>query len=350
MKFGLFCSFQSVEQPPRFEEVYRAIFEQLAAAEELGFDSVLLSEHHFMENGYCPSLLPVAAAIGARTQRLKLITLLLLPLHHPVRVAEDAAVVDVISGGRLVLGLGLGYRDVEFRGFGIPKNERGRRMDEGIAIVRGCWTDDSFSFEGRHFQLDGINVQPKPVQRPRPPIWVGAQSKPALLRAAGTDGHIYGTAPLPFLVKQQHILHDALSERGKNAAEFETTLIRECFVGESDEQAWEEAGEYFLEMYRRDYLSWDQVVEADEGGKARYATQQDDPMFERERFSRDRAIIGSPDYCIAEIRRYREQLDFDNLILRMHMPGLPLDKVMRSMQLFAREVLPHFAEDPGVAR
>ncbi len=130
-----------------------------------------LSEHHFLEDGYLPSLLPIAAAAAARTKRLLIGTsVLLLPFHNALRVAEDAAVVDIISGGRFMLGVGLGYRLEEFRTFGVPVKERVARLEEGLEVIRRAWTQERVTFHGRYYHLDGVTVTPKPVQQPHPPI------------------------------------------------------------------------------------------------------------------------------------------------------------------------------------
>ncbi|MEE9284342.1 MAG: LLM class flavin-dependent oxidoreductase [Dehalococcoidia bacterium] len=168
-----------------FDEYYATFLDQVAWADEHGFARVVLSEHHFVEDGYVPSILPVAAAIAARTQRIRInLSLVLLPLKHPVQVAEDAAIVDIISGGRLELTVGGGYRRNEFEGYGIPREERASRMEEGTEIIRRCWEEEAFSFHGRHWQLKNVRMTPKPVQQPRPPLIMGGNSAAAARRAA----------------------------------------------------------------------------------------------------------------------------------------------------------------------
>ena len=185
MQVGLMFSHRN---PPRFavpwDRLYRETLEQVVLAEELGFDSVFTTEHHFTHDGYAPALMPIEAAWAARTSRVKLGSfVLLLCMQHPLRLAEDAATVDIISGGRLILGMGLGYRDEEFEGFGLDKAESGRIMDEALEVLVRAWTEDGFTFEGRHFQYRNVTMTPKPVQQPRPHIWVGRAFKPALQRA-----------------------------------------------------------------------------------------------------------------------------------------------------------------------
>src|SRR4051794_12982260 len=163
--FGLIACERFPGDPRSEVELYRDAVDVAVLAEQLGFDSVWLSEHHFVDDGYMPSLLPVAAAIGARTERVEIGTALLLaPLHDPVRLAEDAATVDLLCGGRLVLGLGLGWREEEFEGLRIPLSSRRRRLEDSIAILRQAWSDGPVTgTPGTAYP--GMAVTPKP---PRP--------------------------------------------------------------------------------------------------------------------------------------------------------------------------------------
>src|SRR5688500_4887449 len=155
--------------------IYREAIEVAVELEAAGFDSVWTSEHHFVDDGYLPSQLPVLAAIAARTSRVRLGTgVLLAPMFDPLRLAEDAATVDLISDGRLILGLGIGWREEEFEGFDIPMRERGSRMEGHLVVLRQAWSDGLVTGDGRHFRYAGINVTPKPARAGGPPIWLGA--------------------------------------------------------------------------------------------------------------------------------------------------------------------------------
>jgi len=196
MKFGI--GYYSLQSPPHnpspHQKLYAEMLEEISVAEELVFDSAWLTEHHFLNDGYCPSLLLTAAAIAARTKKIRIGTgVLLLPLHDPIRIAEDAAVIDLISGGRLILGLGLGYRREDFEGFGVSLKERKGRMEEGLEILQKSWADGPFSFEGRYRTYRNVNVTPKPVQKPIP-IWIGAFTEPAIRRAARIGASLYAPA------------------------------------------------------------------------------------------------------------------------------------------------------------
>ncbi len=165
LKFGFLFSIRNPSQWQKpWPQVYSEMLEQVQAAEELGFDSVWMSEHHGAADGYCPSTLVAAGAAAARTQRITIgIRLLLLPLHHPVRVAEDAAVVDNLSNGRFILGMAVGYVPPEYGMFGVNRRHRPSLMDEGIDIIRRCWTEERFDYEGKRFNLKNVSVVPKPI-------------------------------------------------------------------------------------------------------------------------------------------------------------------------------------------
>ena len=169
MKFGvgLFSMQTHTENPISHPEIYRQTLEQVKLAEQVNFHSAWISEHHFLQDGYCPSPIVAASAMASVTKRIKIGTgTLILPLHNPVRIAEDAAVIDNISDGRFILGVALGYRKEEFDGFGIAMNQRPSRMEEGIDVIVKSWTQDNFSYEGKRYRFNNLNVTPKPVQKP----------------------------------------------------------------------------------------------------------------------------------------------------------------------------------------
>ncbi|HVM11893.1 MAG TPA: LLM class flavin-dependent oxidoreductase, partial [Actinomycetota bacterium] len=181
---GLFTGQVPPESGRSFADEYHDIIELARLGESLGFDSVWVSEHHGAGDGYLPSLLPVLGAIAAVTDRVRLGTgVLLTPFHHPLRLAEDAAVVDQLSGGRLILGLGLGWREEEFRMFGVPIRERVGRTLETVEILRKAWTGERFTHRGRAFPLEDVRVTPPPARDDGIPIYVGGHVEAACRRA-----------------------------------------------------------------------------------------------------------------------------------------------------------------------
>jgi alkanesulfonate monooxygenase SsuD/methylene tetrahydromethanopterin reductase-like flavin-dependent oxidoreductase (luciferase family) len=184
INFGVWYDFRNPTPWQRpFESFYAETLNQIVAAESLGFDSVWLTEHHFCDDGYTPSPLVIAAAIGARTKRMRIGTnLMILPLHNPVRVAEDAAIVSLLTGGRFDLGVGVGYRELEFNEFGRKLSHRPSLMEEGVALIRRAWAGEPLNFQGKRYSHGDIRVLPAPEHKPR--IFMGGLMEPAIERAA----------------------------------------------------------------------------------------------------------------------------------------------------------------------
>jgi len=344
MRFGLIFTIQSPERWARpLTELYAATLEHAELAEELGYTYALVGEHHFLPDSFCPQPLTVCAAIAARTRTLRVGTsVYLVPLHHPLELAEQAAVIDVLSGGRLVLGLGLGYRPEEFEGFGVKRTQRGKLMDAAIERLLAAFDPDS-------------EVTPHPVQRPHPPIWLAATSRPGIERAARLGlTPFYAVAPTPVIERQQRVYAELCAQQGRTP-DSAVPIVRETFVAETTDEAWEIAGEHLMHTYRHDYRAWSTrttgvdtgVIVAEADGSLRVARDYDDEVFERRRFAQDRLLIGSPDDVIAALRDLEERIGATDVLCRMHHPGLPDDAARRSMELLAREVMPAFAGAPA---
>jgi alkanesulfonate monooxygenase SsuD/methylene tetrahydromethanopterin reductase-like flavin-dependent oxidoreductase (luciferase family) len=184
VNFGLWYDFRN---PPQwqvpFERLYAESLDQIVEAERLGFDSAWITEHHFCDDGYTPSPMVMGAAIGARTKRLRLGTnLMVLPLHNPVRVAEDAATLSLLTGGRFDLGVGIGYREMEFREFGRELKFRPSLVEESMAIIRKAWAGERINFAGKRFNVGDLRVTPVPEHTPK--LYLGGMAEPAIDRAA----------------------------------------------------------------------------------------------------------------------------------------------------------------------
>ena len=194
MKFGY--GLLTAQRPPNSDQTYEEVYDEsirlAKLAEEQGFDSVWTSEHHFFDDGYSPSVLPLSAALATATDSVGIGTgIALAPLYDPIRLAEDAATVDNLSGGRFTLGLANGYMQQEFDAFNVPKSERAKRVSETIDICRKAWDDGSFSYDGDVFEYEDLRVEPTPARNDGPPILLGGTSEPAVRRAARkADGHI----------------------------------------------------------------------------------------------------------------------------------------------------------------
>jgi probable F420-dependent oxidoreductase len=303
-------------------------------AEAAGFDSAWLGEHHNHPLLYPTPLLGLAA-IASRTRRLRLGTgVLLLPLYHPLAVAEEAAMVDVISGGRLILGVGAGYAPEEFAAFGVPMKERGSRMDEAVPLIHRLWSEEKVTHEGRHYQVVNATVAPRPVQRPRPPIWFGGWVASALRRAARLgDAWLAGpSATLDELAACVRVYREARQAVRREVAAADVALMRYVFVAESAERARDIAGTAFVRSFEATYFRWPHPVVKRPAGELTI-----------ERLSDDRIILGDPASCIRQIERFQDALGLSHLVCRFSVQGVPRDAVRASQELFARDVMPAIA-------
>ena len=302
---------------------FDATIAECERAEAAGFDSIWLGEHHNSMLLY-PAPLVGLAAIAARTRRVRLGTgVLLLPLYHPLAVAEEAAMVDVISRGRLILGVGAGYAPEEFAAFDVSIKERGSRLDEAVPLIHRLWTEDAVSHEGRHYRIGNATLRPRPAQRPRPPIWFAGWVD-AALRRAGRLGEAWlggPSAKLDELARCVRIYGD--SGGG------EVALMRYVFVAESLERAREIAGAAFIRSFEATYFQWPHPVVKRPAGELTIAG-----------LSEDRIILGDPASCVRQIERFQTELGMTHLICRMSVAGIPDEAARVSVDLFTREVMP----------
>jgi probable F420-dependent oxidoreductase len=302
---------------------FDATIAECERAEAAGFDSVWLGEHHNSILLY-PAPLVGLAAIAARTRRVRLGTgVLLLPLYHPLAVAEEAAMVDVISRGRLILGVGAGYAPEEFAAFGVSTKERGSRLDEAVPLIHRLWTEDAVSHEGRHYRIGSATLRPRPVQRPRPPIWFAGWVE-AALRRAGRLGDAWLGGPSAKLDELAGCVRTY-----RNAGGGEVALMRYVFVAESLERARAVAGAAFIRSFEETYFRWPHPVVKRPAGELTIAGLSD-----------DRIILGDPASCVRQIERFRTELGMTHLICRMSVAGIPADASRASMELFTRDVMP----------
>jgi probable F420-dependent oxidoreductase len=333
MEFGLLYDFRNPARWARpAPQLYAELLEQIVYAERLGFDSVWLTEHHFVEDGYTPSVLTLAAAIAARTTRLRIGTwVLLLPLHHPLRVAEDAATVDILSDGRLDLGLGLGYRREEFAAFGVDRRQRGRLMDEGVELLRRAWTEERVTFAGRFYAVEDLPVTPRPVQRPHPPLWLAARGEAPARRAARFGAGLLGLGGPE--VYQAYAA--ALRERGVVPAGMPVLGYHPLVVTDDPERTWAQLRErvhYTGALYDRWYGE-----AADRPADVARLQTPDDPEVRRTTWT-----IGTADEVTAAIRGWQQTVPYTHLIFFATPAGLPPAQTTPWLEQFARQVIPRF--------
>ena len=332
VRFGYQLDFRNPPGSERnFATLYRDLLEQVELAEALGFDSIWLTEHHFTDDGYLPAMLPAAAAIAARTKRVTIGTFVLLaPFQHPLKLAEDAAVVDVISNGRLRLGLGQGYRQEEFEGFGVPRAERLGRTLETIEILKLAWTGQRFSFDGKYFHFKDVRVLPTPVSHPYPELLWGAGAPKAIRRAAkmGLSFACVGGR------KEMEIYTEALKQAGRNPADFSLVNSRVVYIADTAQEAWNEVGDAL--MYQAEHYGKWLSAAAGTTDMSKVLIRPDPERLKRT------SILGPPQEVRARITAVIESGPITDLITVAQLPGLDPAKARRSLERFGREVLPAF--------
>jgi alkanesulfonate monooxygenase SsuD/methylene tetrahydromethanopterin reductase-like flavin-dependent oxidoreductase (luciferase family) len=328
VKFGYLIGFRNPRELSKLGDTdfYTAMFEQIEYLDRAGFDTIWTTEHHFVDDGYLSSVMPMLAAMAARTKRVKVGSFVLLgPFYHPLRLAEDAALIDVISNGRVRLGIGVGYRREEFDIFQIPRKERVRRTLETIEILKRAWTGERFDFEGKHFNFKNARVLPKPVSLKGPELLWGGMNPESIKRAAKLD---LGFA-CNLGTSEVRKYHQALRELGKDPTAYNVVNTRQVYVADSEDQAWNEIAPglmYQMELYGK----W-----LDEGGidtAGRYR-----PDAEALRKS---SILGPPAPVIEQLRDLIEHTPATEIALGMQQPGLDPELAMRSLKRFSTEVLP----------
>ncbi len=316
-----------------WQQLYNETFDQASWAEELGFNSVWLSEHHFTDDGYMPSIPTALAAIAARTKRIRLGTAVLLaPLHHPLRLAEDLAVVDLISNGRLDVGLASGYRSKEFEVMAVPRNQRGQRTEETVELLRLAWTGEKFSFSGRSYQFGDVTVTPRPAQQGGPPIFLGGSSV-APAQRAGRLGCGFAADSGGSLDLYQ-VYADAFVTVEGGLAVPEIKANRLVYVTDDPERAWHLLGPHLL--YQNNvYAQW-----AREAGEP---NARPGDLTDPRQLPNDGFLIGTPQQVLAELKAVFGQGPVTEVIFWARPPGLTLDDSSASLQLIADQVLPALA-------
>jgi probable F420-dependent oxidoreductase len=315
--------------------LYREALELAEEAEGHGYDSIWLSEHHFLDDAYMPSLLPVCAAMAARTSRIEIGTgLLLAPLYDPLHLAEDAATVDLVSGGRLLLGLGQGWRAEEFDALGIPLAGRHRRFEDTVAVLRQAWSDGLVT-GGDIVSYPGVPVTPKPARPGGPPIWIGARAEKAVRRAGRiADGFMATAVTVETYKRQAGWLRDELARRGAAEGSFTFCLYLPTFAWHGSD-AWERVREH------AHYSSW--KYEDMENARARTGPPPAPPPLTaaREAALRAAILVGPAQEIVERIRAYEEAAGGDfHFIARSYWPGIDPGVQRETMAVFAEDVMP----------
>jgi natural product biosynthesis luciferase-like monooxygenase protein len=322
-------------------QLYTHWLEQIDAAEELGFDSLWVTEHHFRYfGGMLPNPQLLLAAAAARTKRMRLgAAVSLLPMHHPLQIAEDFAMVDLLSAGRLNFGAGRGMHPLEYAVFNADWGTAQRRLPEALDVIVSAWTDDAFEWSGEHYHYPKLSVYPKPAQKPHPPIYVTANRDPESFRMIGQRG--YHLMTLPWVATNElqrsrvEFYFEALREGGHAVESKEVFVMYPAYVSDSDGQARSEV----LEHWNR----WREFALDALGlnpGKGE-AYQKTVRHLDYDAMASDsRGVFGGPDTCVRILRKIIEAVGPTHIGLTFHFGGLSQHKVVRSMERFARQVMP----------
>jgi probable F420-dependent oxidoreductase len=333
---GLFTGQVPRSSPRSFAQEYGETTELVRRAESLGFDSAWVSEHHGASDGYLPSLLPMLAAFACATERMILGTgVVLAPLHDPVRLAEDAAVVDNLSGGRLVLGLGLGWRDEEFRMLRIQRGQRAARLDETIDVLRSAWSGERFTHHGRVFDYERIRVTPPPAQPGGPPIFLGGYAERALRRAGRlADGYITDAGEPDEVEASLGVVAQAARDAGRDPSSIALALMQNAFAWRGGD-AWRIVRDGVAHQLGA-YEAWEAGADTPASDELSIPPPDDEEL-------RRWTPAGEPPDVARALRScvdpFRDRADV-HLIVRLHYPGMEFETASRALEIFAEEVLP----------
>lgn len=318
-----------------WSRVYEETIALAVEAERLGLSSVWTTEHHFVDDGYMPSLLVVSAAIAAATTSIEIGTgVILAPLHHPLRLAEDAATVDLLSKGRLVLGLGLGWSETEFSGLGAEMGRRGAAMEEILTILDEAWSGKVFQHQGAVYRLPELAVRPVP-SRPIP-VLVGGGAEPAIRRAARLADGIFSNVPVAQFQTQLEWLRSECERIGRDPAELRIVHYSIMLPGASEQEAWDRYADHVWQM------SWkysDMEASTNRPGPPPAAPPLS-PSHE-DRLRARSVLLGPSEGIVSGLQLIREQAGMPvEFVTRSYLPTLEFEAQKELMQQLAEEVAP----------
>jgi alkanesulfonate monooxygenase SsuD/methylene tetrahydromethanopterin reductase-like flavin-dependent oxidoreductase (luciferase family) len=341
------------------KQSYDEAVEQIELADQLGIDEVWLGEHSFSRHGLLSGIWSFAGFIAGRTQRIRIGTaVVVLPLHNPILVAEEAAMIDNISGGRLNFGIGAGYQRQEFDGVGVDINESRERFAEAVDVIRKAWTEEKLTYHGKFTNVDDLWVLPKPLQQPHPPLYQAVSTSPASIDfAARNQIQVIAGGPTDILGHAPQVVQswrDKMDEYGHPHKHLSPPMSKNIYVAPSMEEAERDAAElenFTPRILRSEGNNGAIGMPTDRDGNVpkgyeHWANRQAD----RER--RDDPghaglprLLGTPEVIIERLKA-TQAAGIDHVFGSFGFPGLPQEKMLRSIELFAKEVMPHFAEAP----
>ena len=326
---GLFTCQRRPDDDRSMTEIYDEMLELGEAIDDAGLDSAWVSEHHFADDGYLPATMPSLGALAARTDDVEIGTCIALaPLYDPVRLAEDAATVDLLSDGRLTLGLAIGSNPAEFEAFGVPREERVDRLTDATNVLRAAWSEGPLDYDAEfHDVSPDVSVTPKPGSDV--PVMYGGSAKPAVRRAARTADAWCAPSALSVegVRKRTEDIERVREEEGLDD-DFEVYVLQHGFVGDSREEAWEamKPGYFYIQRRYAEIFSGEAVEELDD---------------ERKQELKEQAIFGTPEQVADELDEYREALGDDvHFVFRTYHPGIGTDAMVECIERLGDEVAP----------
>jgi probable F420-dependent oxidoreductase len=334
---GLFTGQIPLDSGRTFHDEYREAIELVKLVETEGLDAAWVSEHHFSADGYLPSLLPLLAAFAAVTNRIELGTgVVLAPFHDPIRLAEDFAVVDQISGGRVISGFGIGWREEEFRAFGIETSSRVGRTREIVEILRLAWSQERFDYSGRFYSYSDVAVTPKPARVP--PILVGGFVDQAVRRAGRIgDGYISSRADPERVEQSFAIAAEARKEAGLEGPPI-VGLLQNAYVTQDPERDWPMVRDGIGHQLGV-YTGWRQGTDV-AGRPLEVLAPDEDDIRSSTAYGTPEQVIEFLSPLVKTLGGYRES----HLVLRLHYPGMTAEPAAEAIRLLAREVAPRLKE------
>ncbi|MBI4299182.1 MAG: LLM class flavin-dependent oxidoreductase [Chloroflexi bacterium] len=335
MKFGLIYDLRNPTQFYQPENhLYNEFLDECQMMDELGWDCIWICEHHYdPDTPWVPSALTLAAAVAARTKRIKIGTgIIVLPQHNPVRVAEAATVLDYVSNGRFRLGVANGYRVSEYRADNISRKERVPRLLEGIEIIQKCWTEDKFSYDGQFWKITDMQFAPKPISKPHPPIYIaggGGPDQNTAQRAGRLGCHVFPGPSREFGIAY----HKALRENGFDPRQFEFAASSgHLWISEDPEKDWQEIKKYVdvrTEWYHKEHVASGQAME--------------DTSTFQSRQQRGKTTFVDISGAIKHVERVIKDVpQLTEMAFWAGYPGMPLSQSRKSLEMFAKKVMPKF--------
>ncbi|MBV38848.1 MAG: hypothetical protein CMM23_09395 [Rhodospirillaceae bacterium] len=311
------------------QDFYAEILDQAVWLESLGIDLIWFTEHHFVDDGYLPSWVPVASAMAARTKTVCFSSdISILPLYQPVRMAEDLAVLDNLSGGRVELGVGLGYVPQDFEGYGLKVKQRVSRTDESLEILTRCFSGERFSFKGKRYTAENVIIKPDYIQPGGPPLWVAASSAQGALRAARFNAHLLPQGPYETTIQ---VWLDALRADGRDPDGYRVGIIKPCMVTDDRDRDWPAV--LAAERFRMEYYA--NAFKASGRGAP--------PDQDKERISQN-WVVGDVDHCVEELNAFIKKNRVTDFVTWAVPPGLRPSDMRASLEQFAMEVVPRLKD------